>query len=94
MTDTRVRVMVVDDSVVIRRLVVDILGAEPDFEVVGVATDGREALDRVAALRPDLITLDVEMPNLDGLGTLRALRAGGIRTPVIMFSTPGGMPAR
>lgn len=87
MTDTRLRVMVVDDSVVIRRLVVDILGAEPDFEVVGVATDGREALERVASLRPDLITLDVEMPNLDGLGTLRALRAAGIRTPVIMFST-------
>ncbi|MFZ4718260.1 MAG: protein-glutamate methylesterase/protein-glutamine glutaminase [Ilumatobacteraceae bacterium] len=87
MTDARVRVMVVDDSVVIRRLVVDILGAEPDFEVVGVATDGRDALERVGALRPDLITLDVEMPNLDGLGTLRALRAAGIRTPVIMFST-------
>jgi two-component system chemotaxis response regulator CheB len=80
-------VLVVDDSVVIRRLVSDVLSAEHDIEVVGTAVNGRVALDKLASLRPDIITLDIEMPEMDGIATLQALRAGRCRLPVIMFST-------
>lgn len=83
----RIRVLVVDDSVVIRRLVTDILSADPDVEVVGTAANGRLALAKLAQLRPDIITLDIEMPEMDGLTALRALRVDHPRLPVIMFST-------
>jgi two-component system, chemotaxis family, protein-glutamate methylesterase/glutaminase len=82
-----VRVLVVDDSVVVRRLVSDVLSADPDIEVVGTASNGRLALAKVAQVAPDIITLDVEMPEMDGITALRELRAGGSRLPVIMFST-------
>jgi len=83
----RIRVLVVDDSVVVRRLVTEALSREPAIEVVGVAADGRIALAKVALLGPDVITMDVEMPHLDGIETVRALRASGHRQPVIMCST-------
>lgn len=82
-----VRVLVVDDSVVVRRLVSDVLSADPGIEVVATASNGRLALARVAQLAPDLITLDIEMPEMDGITALRELRAAGNRVPVIMFST-------
>ncbi|TGJ94379.1 chemotaxis response regulator protein-glutamate methylesterase, partial [Actinotalea fermentans ATCC 43279 = JCM 9966 = DSM 3133] len=82
-----IRVLVVDDSVVIRRLVTQTLERDPDITVVGTAADGRLALAKVEQLEPDLITLDIEMPVLDGIETVRALRAAGRRMPVIMFST-------
>jgi two-component system, chemotaxis family, protein-glutamate methylesterase/glutaminase len=82
-----VRVLVVDDSVVVRRLVSDVLSADPDIEVVATASNGRIALTRLEQLAPDLVTLDIEMPELDGIATLRELRARGSRVPVIMFST-------
>ncbi|MBO0901251.1 chemotaxis-specific protein-glutamate methyltransferase CheB [Cellulomonas sp. zg-ZUI222] len=84
---TRTRVLVVDDSVVVRRLVTDALSREPAIEVVGVAADGRIAQAKVAQLAPDVITMDVEMPQMDGIEAVRALRAAGHRQPVIMFST-------
>jgi two-component system chemotaxis response regulator CheB len=87
MTDRAIRVLVVDDSAVVRRIVIDVLTAAPDIEVVGYASNGEMAIRQITALRPDLITLDVEMPIMDGLTTLRTLRASGIRIPVIMFST-------
>ena len=82
-----VRVLVVDDSVVVRRLVTRALEADPEVEVVGVAANGRIALAKIAQLRPDVVTLDIEMPELDGLETLRELRREWPRLPVIMFST-------
>ena len=83
-----VSVLVVDDSVVVRRLIVDALSGHPDIEVVGTAANGRIALTKIESLRPDVVTLDIEMPELDGLGTLRELRRTLRRTPpVIMFST-------
>ncbi|GAB3598482.1 chemotaxis response regulator protein-glutamate methylesterase [Angustibacter peucedani] len=82
-----VRVLVVDDSVVVRRLVSDVLGSDPDIEVVGTAPNGRLALTKLAQVSPDLVTLDVEMPEMDGLTALREMRAQGHRLPVIMFST-------
>ncbi|MCC6406798.1 MAG: chemotaxis response regulator protein-glutamate methylesterase [Planctomycetes bacterium] len=83
----KVRVLVVDDSAVIRRILVSVLSADPDVEVVGQAGDGRAALAKVAELKPDVMTLDLEMPVLDGLGTLTELRKIDRRLPVIVFST-------
>src|SRR6202162_3540757 len=84
---TRIRILVVDDSVVIRKLLSDTLSADPALEVVGVASDGRIALSKIALLRPDLVTLDIEMPVMDGLQTLVELRKLYPKLPVIMFST-------
>ncbi|HXG22595.1 MAG TPA: chemotaxis response regulator protein-glutamate methylesterase [Methylomirabilota bacterium] len=83
----KIRVLVVDDSVVIRKIVTDALGADPDIEVVGVAANGRIALAKLPHLNPDLVTLDIEMPEMDGLQTLAALRKAQVKLPVIMFST-------
>ncbi len=88
MADQRkIRVMVVDDSVVVRRVLCDIIAADPDLEVAGTAENGVRALARLADLNPDLITLDIEMPELDGLDTLVAIRKRLPRLPVIMCST-------
>jgi two-component system chemotaxis response regulator CheB len=81
------RVLVVDDSVVIRRLITQALQTEADIEVVGTASNGKLALAKLQQLRPDVVTLDIEMPEMDGLATLPLLRATHPRLPVIMFST-------
>ncbi|WP_309135324.1 chemotaxis-specific protein-glutamate methyltransferase CheB [Cellulomonas sp.] len=83
----RTRVLVVDDSVVVRRLVTEVLSRDPRIDVVGVAANGRIALTKVEQLAPDLVTMDVEMPEMDGISAVRAMRAAGHRQPVIMFST-------
>jgi two-component system chemotaxis response regulator CheB len=80
-------VLVVDDSVVIRKLVTEALRGDPDIEVVGTAANGRMALNKLTQLNPDLITLDIEMPEMNGLETLAALRKTHPKLPVIMFST-------
>ena len=82
-----IRVLVVDDSVVVRRLVGDVLAADPDIDLVGTAANGRLALSKVEQLRPDIVTMDIEMPELDGVQTVRQLRRSGNRVPVIIFST-------
>lgn len=82
----KIRVMLVDDAAVVRRLVANALNRDADLEVVGTATDGRMALDRLDTLRPDVVLLDLEMPVLDGLQTLVLLRKTHPRLPVIMFS--------
>ncbi len=83
----RIRVLVVDDAVVVRRLVTDVLAADPDIEVVGVAANGRIALQKIAQLAPDIITLDIEMPEMDGLTTVTEIRKTWKALPIIMFST-------
>jgi two-component system, chemotaxis family, protein-glutamate methylesterase/glutaminase len=82
-----IRVLIVDDSVVVRRLVAEIVGAEDDLVVADTAANGRIALEKLEAARPDIVTLDVEMPEMDGLATLKALRERRRDLPVIMFST-------
>jgi two-component system, chemotaxis family, protein-glutamate methylesterase/glutaminase len=82
-----IRVLVVDDSVVIRRLVKEILDADARIEVVGVAQNGQIALAKLAELKPDAVTLDIEMPIMDGIVCLRELRKTHPRLPVVMFST-------
>ncbi len=84
---TRIRILVVDDSIVIRKVLSDTLSQDPELEVVGTASDGRIALSKIPVLKPDLITLDVEMPVMDGLQTLVELRKLYAKLPVIMFST-------
>ena len=83
----RLRVLVVDDSAVIRKLVSDAVTASPDLELAGSAPNGQVALERVGAQPPDLVTLDVEMPVLGGIETLKALRRLHPRLPVLMFSS-------
>lgn len=83
----RIRVLIVDDSTVIRRLLTDALAGDPEIEVVGTAPNGRIALAKIPQVNPDLLTLDIEMPEMDGLATLVELRKTYVKLPVIMFST-------
>ena len=86
----RIRVLIVDDSAVIRRLLSDLLKEDPHLEVVGMAGNGEQAIPKVQQLHPDVITLDMEMPVMDGMTALRQLRQaqGASRpdTPVIMVT--------
>ncbi len=82
-----IRVLIADDAVVVRRLVSDVLASVPTIEVVGTAVNGQVALTKIEQLRPDVLILDVEMPELDGIGTLVELRKTDPHLPVIMFST-------
>ena len=71
------RVLVVDDSAFARKVLREVLGRAEGLEVVGIARDGLEALEKVHELRPDVVTLDLVMPGLDGLGFLDALQGSG-----------------
>lgn len=84
--DQLIRVLVVDDSAFMRRVISSILERQPDFRVVGFAVDGLDALEKVASLRPDVVTLDVEMPKMDGLQVLQALRRRGLFPGVVVLS--------
>ncbi len=81
-----VRILIVDDSAVIRRLLGDLLASEVEIVVAGTAANGRQALARIPEVKPDLITLDIEMPGMDGLETLVEIRKLYPKLPVIMFS--------
>ncbi|HEY9839671.1 MAG: response regulator [Candidatus Sericytochromatia bacterium] len=73
MTSQTIRILIVDDHPIVRDGLKAVLGLEDDFEVVGEAADGRQALERYAALKPDLLMLDLEMPVMDGIATLKQL---------------------
>jgi len=95
MSERAIRVLVVDDSAIVRRVLSERLNAEPDIEVVGTAPDPFVARDKLLALKPDVLTLDVEMPRMDGLSFLRRVMHFH-PLPVIVISsiaTPGCAPA-
>ncbi len=79
-------ILIVDDHPVVRDGLVAILGTQPDFVVVGEAGDGRDALQKAHDLHPDVILLDLEMPGMDGVETLRQLKAQNAQTRVIVFT--------
>ncbi|GAA6616530.1 chemotaxis response regulator protein-glutamate methylesterase [Scytonema sp. NUACC26] len=83
----KIRVLVVDDAVVVRSRVSKILSSDPELEVVGVAANGRIALAKIPLVNPDVVLLDVEMPEMNGLETLAAIRQIYPNLAVIMFST-------
>ncbi len=83
----KIRILVVDDSVVVRRMVSDVLAGDPQLEVAGIAANGRIALAKIPQVNPDIVILDVEMPELDGIGTLVEIRKSLPKLPVIMYST-------
>lgn len=90
----RIRVLVVDGSVVARKLVADALAGDPKIEVIGTAANGRIALAMVQQLAPDLVTMDLEMPLMDGVETIRALRRRGDRLPIIVFTSGSAQDAK
>jgi two-component system chemotaxis response regulator CheB len=83
----RTRILIVDDSAVMRSLLRSVISADAELEVCGTAADGVSALSSLGVVRPELILLDVEMPVMDGLATLRELRKRGHKMPVIMCSS-------
>ena len=81
-----IRVLVVDDSAFVRQALTRMLASVPDIDVVGTAADGQEGVQKVLDLRPDVVTLDVKMPRLDGLEALRQIMAR-CPTPVLLLSS-------
>ncbi|WP_030455830.1 response regulator [Herbidospora cretacea] len=87
MTDEPVRVLVVDDQALIREAIAALLGVQPGVTVVGTAADGHEAVERAAALRPDIVLMDVRMPRMDGVSAVAALREHAPEVRVVMLTT-------
>ncbi len=83
----KIKVLIVDDAIVVRILVGNTLSKEPDIDFVGKAENGKIALEKIAELKPDVVLLDIEMPEMNGLEVLKALKERGMTTKVIMFST-------
>jgi len=83
---SKTRVLVVDDSAVMRRIVTGVLSSDSELEVAATASNGKLALEKLLQIKPDIVTLDIEMPEMDGLETLAELRKLHPSLPVIMFS--------
>lgn len=83
----KIKVLVVDDSAVMRKIISGALSKEPLIDVVGFAANGFQAIEKVRSLNPDVVTLDIEMPEMDGLSALKEIRKEYRRLPIIMFST-------
>ncbi len=81
-----IRIVIADDHPIVRDGLRKLLSLEDDFEIVGEANDGREVLDLIQEVEPDVLLLDLRMPNLDGLGTLQAMQHTGKRTRVIVLT--------
>jgi DNA-binding NarL/FixJ family response regulator len=86
MSAARIKLVVVDDHSLFRRGLVGLLGDMPEFEVVGEAGNGREALDVIDAVHPDVVLLDVNMPVMDGIATVQELRARRVSPRILMLT--------
>ncbi len=84
----KIRVLVIDDSAFARKVIREVLSRDPEIEVVGIARDGLEGLEKIGELRPDVVTLDMVMPELDGLGVLEALKS--IWSPKVIIVSVSG----
>lgn len=82
-----IKAIVVDDSALMRKIISDILNLEEDIEVIATAKNGEDLLLKLMNKKPDVITLDVEMPKMDGITTLKEMKVRGYRVPVIMLSS-------
>ncbi len=82
-----IRVLITDDSVFMRTILKDIFDRDPHIDVVGTAANGIEALEKISELNPDVVTLDIRMPQMDGISTLEAIQALNSRPKVLMLST-------
>ncbi|MBF0228567.1 MAG: chemotaxis response regulator protein-glutamate methylesterase [Desulfamplus sp.] len=83
----KIKVLVVDDTIVYRKIVSDVLKEMPDVELVGVASNGKTAISRIVALKPDIVTLDIEMPEMNGIEVLEYIKENSIPTSAVMLST-------
>jgi two-component system chemotaxis response regulator CheB len=82
----RLRVLIVEDSAFMRKVLHDIIAADPEMEIVGEARDGREGVELAQTLKPDVITMDINMPNLDGLQATEIIMSQSPR-PIVMVSS-------
>jgi two-component system chemotaxis response regulator CheB len=80
------RILLIDDSLAVRHVLTNVISSDPQLELAGTASNGRIGLDRIEQLQPDLVVMDIEMPEMDGLATLAEVRKKRKRLPVIMFS--------
>ncbi len=83
----KIKVLVVDDSALMRKIISDMINGEPDMETIDIARNGEELLNKLPQSIPDVITLDVEMPKIDGITALKELRKRNINVPVIVLSS-------
>src|ERR1700756_5848171 len=93
MSERKIRVLIVDDSAIVRKMLTEALASEPDLEVVGTAPDPFVARDKIQSLRPDVLTLDIEMPRMDGLTFLKKLMRFH-PLPVVVISSLGQASSR
>ena len=88
-TQGTIRILIADDHPIVRYTLKELLALESDFEIVGEACEGREVLDKVRQIDPDILLLDLRMPNLNGLEILEALQRSNTRTRVILLTASG-----
>jgi two-component system, chemotaxis family, protein-glutamate methylesterase/glutaminase len=85
MRNQKIKVLIVEDSPVVQELITDILGADPKIQIIGAAHDGVEAIDAIAAQKPDVVTMDVQMPTMNGYEATRAIMASN-PVPIVVIS--------